>query len=752
MAKTPQGVNQEALETQTGIQSLLIQQTEEYKNLSREAGIYNTTLLNTVSQTTKLNNLIEGNKDLINKIGNQIIKNSTYTSQVFKLESFINNLKAKEKILGDKLSTLDNAKLQSLEKQTIQYAKIKEQLTEQEDQYEIAQQNLVNLVAKQSEQMQKRKLTSKQSAKYEKDFVKLMEVEYELQKKVNKLKSAESELSAKMAKTKGRENINALDITKKQREQGEEALKNLNEQKKVIEQANDKLKRGNFLRELANKLGLRGAGDAIKSHEQFGIKGAVALGVVSLIALSIKEIVGFLLKADQQITDMSKQLGISKDGAALLRDHFTTISQHASLLNSNLNNSSLSIANLVKAQTSLNDQLGIAVEFSDKVLSDQIDLTVQMGLTEETAGEIQKLAFISFKTAQQTTDEISDQTVAFRKQTGVMLDGRKVLTEVAKIEGQLAVQYKNNPGLIAQAVLQAKKYGITLEEAKKSASSLLEFESSISNELEAELLTGKQYNFEKARALALDGKSAEAASELLKQVGSLSDYQKLNIIQQDSLAKAIGMSSDELSNSLRSQQLLHSVSASTTTEYNKQLALAKQQGREADFMLKTKQATDGASLDATLSQLSAQAKFEASWERIKEAIGNIFTPAFLSSLQDLAKYITENIPTIIKGINNIAHPLDAIFGSGSETVHDSMVNPKGRVVISTPKGNIVPDKNDSIITTTNPSGLLGGGSTDMSETNAKLDKLIALLSQGGNVYLDSKKVGTTQGLAYNSWG
>ena len=119
------------------------------------------------------------------------------------------------------------------------------------------------------------------------------------------------------------------------------------------------------------------------------------------------------------------------------------------------------------------------------------------------------------------------------------------------MSGQLSANYKNDPALIAKAVVQANKLGLTLEGAANASSKLLDFESSIQNELEAELLTGKDLNLEKARLLALNGDAAGAAAEMLGQVGSLSEFQNMNVLQQEALAKAVGMTATELANSLR---------------------------------------------------------------------------------------------------------------------------------------------------------------------------------------------------------
>ena len=59
--------------------------------------------------------------------------------------------------------------------------------------------------------------------------------------------------------------------------------------------------------------------------------------------------------------------------------------------------------------------------------------------------------------------------------------------------------------------------------------SLLEFESSIEKEMEASLMIGKQLNYDRARALALEGDMAGAAREVANQVGGLGGFNRMNV-------------------------------------------------------------------------------------------------------------------------------------------------------------------------------------------------------------------------------
>jgi hypothetical protein len=94
---------------------------------------------------------------------------------------------------------------------------------------------------------------------------------------------------------------------------------------------------------------------------------------------------------------------------------------------------------------------------------------------------------------------------------------------------------------------------MNLEQVDRIAGSLLQFESSISAELEAELLTGKQLNLEKARYYALTNDAAGLAEELSKNVGTSAEFGKMNRLEQEAYAKALGMSREELADMVTEQ-------------------------------------------------------------------------------------------------------------------------------------------------------------------------------------------------------
>ena len=80
---------------------------------------------------------------------------------------------------------------------------------------------------------------------------------------------------------------------------------------------------------------------------------------------------------------------------------------------------------------------------------------------------------------------------------------------------------------------------------------LLNFESSIENQLQASLLLGRQINLDKARQLAITGDQEGVMREILKQVGGEAEFNRLNVIQRQALADSVGVNVEQLSRLVR---------------------------------------------------------------------------------------------------------------------------------------------------------------------------------------------------------
>ena len=110
-----------------------------------------------------------------------------------------------------------------------------------------------------------------------------------------------------------------------------------------------------------------------------------------------------------------------------------------------------------------------------------------------------------------------------------------------KVQGTNDLRKKNGEKkqALGNAIVRATKLGTTLDSINKQGESLIDFESSISREFEAQVLTGKNINLTRARELALMGDTRGLMEELNRQNVDLGEYQNMNLIQRKAFADAI---------------------------------------------------------------------------------------------------------------------------------------------------------------------------------------------------------------------
>jgi hypothetical protein len=330
---------------------------------------------------------------------------------------------------------------------------------------------------------------------------------------------------------------------------------------------------------------------------------------ISLATSAFKKLLDIGFSYSKITADIAKNQGITSEQAALTQDRLRGVASAS-------RDTLMTTSNLVEATNNLNTAFGTSADFSAKTLEDNLKLTKNLGLTVDEAAEYAKFSTLTGKTQEEIVNSIG-------KQRKGVISNRKVLAEVAKVNGQLFAQYKGSPELISKAVIQTQKLGMSLQQAQAASKQLLNFEESISAELEAELLTGRDINLEKARYLALQGDSAGAAQELMKNVGSLADFQKLNVIQQEALAKAAGMTVDELTDSLVKSKQIAELDQAQVKLYQQQIKELKDKGQIEKANALEQQMLNGKSLELANVQADAQERLARAGDKFKDTIASI---------------------------------------------------------------------------------------------------------------------------------
>jgi hypothetical protein len=100
---------------------------------------------------------------------------------------------------------------------------------------------------------------------------------------------------------------------------------------------------------------------------------------------------------------------------------------------------------------------------------------------------------------------------------------------------------------------------------------MLNFEESLGAELEAELLTGKELNNEKARMYALTGNQEGLAKEITKNQVLQKFEAAKTTLEQEAIAKAYGMTSETMGDMLVQSKALTNMGAKDKTEMNEKI-------------------------------------------------------------------------------------------------------------------------------------------------------------------------------------
>lgn len=534
----------------------------------------------------------------------------------------------------------------------------------------------------------------------------------------------------------------------------DEALKNAEDSaKKLVDSGKkitiqDKLRlSGNFAKDLGKSL--------LKS-----------LGPLTLITVTVKKIMEAFSFLEHSSGELAKEYGISAhEGEKLV------MSSNQAAMNSN--DILVSTKDVVKAQMELNKIFGSSVQFSGEFAAEFASIQERTGLSGEAMGFFAEQAMLTNTSIEQQLENVVGMTMELNAQHGVSMSRKEIEEGMGKLtSAQLLTAKKNTKELVNQ-VFQAKMLGLELSAVEGIAQGLLDFESSIQAEMEAELMTGKQLNLETARQAALQGDLAKVAEEVAKQMGNAEEFGKMNVLQQEALAKSIGMTREGLADALVEQEKHEALRkagfkdmSDAQNQYNEAL---KNGTMTEELSNKLKQAGVMEQMESATAQEKMAAileKIQSLFISIAEPLMAIITPIvdilapILGTIVGTIGYILEGIKAlgpallpviglfgilwarakskaIMSVISNVWESLGdipvvgpvlaaaAIAGGisyiNSQKMKDGVIGPGGEMVVSGPKGSIQLDKEDSLIAGTDLGGKKKGNKENEGKSQQNID-------------------------------
>jgi hypothetical protein len=390
------------------------------------------------------------------------------------------------------------------------------------------------------------------------------------------------------------------------------------------------------------------------------------LTIMAVSGKALASIFGFIKKSfldfDKASVNIARNFGSTPQSARELTHEFRQIS-------ANSDNILSTVGNLSDAFAGLNSVAGTFANFGQESVETYNNLTKGLGLSEQAAQGIYKFSVLQGKEFGNFSKELAGQLSLRREQSGVTLSDKAIYESLTQLSAQQRLNIKGGTQGLVDSVIEAKKLGAEFSDLNTAANSLLQFESSIGAELEAELLTGRSLNLERARAAALAGDQASLARELKEQLGTAEEFSKMNVIQQESLAKAFGMSADQVAGMLEKQEMLNAANKAGFKDVDSIAeAYAKAADKEA-FLAKI----GDDRLKSQVQNLTFQEKINALLEKFKDIFVQKLEPMFNSVLSKFDEFIKGGG---ITKIANVAKTVGSVFVS----IGKVLTGPIGKII------------------------------------------------------------------------
>lgn len=281
------------------------------------------------------------------------------------------------------------------------------------------------------------------------------------------------------------------------------------------------------------------------------------------------------------------------------------------------------------ATSAIGKEFNALVASNKSIVKDVTMLSAQLGIAESESAKFLK-----------TISSISGNTVSsqkgmtgFAKQmsnaAGVALPD--VMKEIAESSDDVRIYTGKSVVNLIKGTVEAKQMGTSFVKMVDTAKKLLDFNTSINDEMEASVLLGRDINFQRARELAFRKNVIDANREILRIAQSM-DFDAMDPFQAESFAKASGKTVAELQDMIQAEKEIQHIRLFGTAEQKKQLSMMDE--------LKKKRENEAKDIG---KQAEARLMQEANQERM-----NQLQNQFNKLMMELAKPVMDVVEPLLK--------------------------------------------------------------------------------------------------------
>lgn len=387
--------------------------------------------------------------------------------------------------------------------------------------------------------------------------------------------------------------------------------------------------------------------------KSFAAAVGLGLGPLFLLVAVVGQVVKSFMGLEQAAQDFRKETGLLNSQMENIRSQANQITQEFAEIG-------VEAKDVFDTVAGLKAQFGDTVDFSKETVAALTVMNKNFGIAADSSAKVQSIFESVGGLSSETAANVQLQVANMAKMAGVAPD--KVFRDIAENAEAASTFFKGDLTALTKNAVQARRMGTSLKEQVSLAEKLLDFENGIEQELVAATFVGGQFNLSRARALAMEGKLAEANAETLAQIQRSGDFRKKDYFTQQQLAKAAGMSVEEINKQLNAQEKLNSLSA----DQKKAAEDAISKGLDITNISKENLAAETEKFAKQQEQQQVLEKISNQFMGIASTIGSVLVPV---------------LDAVALALNVIMTPIqiiDSMFGWIGEKI-SALLGPLGQV-------------------------------------------------------------------------
>jgi hypothetical protein len=222
--------------------------------------------------------------------------------------------------------------------------------------------------------------------------------------------------------------------------------------------------------------------------------------------------------------------------------------------------------NAVENAKELANQFGGINNVSAELQASTSLISANMGISgTEAAGLLGSFSRLNGN-SEEAALNLTKSTQEFAKQNGIIPS--QLMADLAGSAEEFALFGKEGGKNLIEAGAAARKMGVSLSTMTGISENLLDFESSITKELELGAMLGKNINLDRARSLAYQGDIAGATKETLAALGGVDAFNKMDYFQKKATADLLGTSVDELQKMVTQQENANTIGGQLNEKFS----------------------------------------------------------------------------------------------------------------------------------------------------------------------------------------